>query len=134
MDLLRACQREGLVRLERDRRGGLRVFQGPALQRPSTLSMAPVEPTGEGRPLETEPGQAAAIREPMETEQAEVEPMPIDTTAELLGRAKPKRQRARPSIGAPRGLKPAGVRKVAARRAPRPKKIQRPEATEESET
>ena len=28
MDLLRACQREGFIRLERDRRGGLRVFQG----------------------------------------------------------------------------------------------------------
>src|SRR5262249_38921064 len=27
LDLLRACQREGFIRLERDRRGGLRVFQ-----------------------------------------------------------------------------------------------------------
>ena len=33
MDLLRALQREGIVRLERDRRGGLRVFQGTALSR-----------------------------------------------------------------------------------------------------
>src|SRR3954454_25118398 len=32
MDLLKACQREGFVRVERDRRGGLRVFQGSALQ------------------------------------------------------------------------------------------------------
>src|SRR4029077_844 len=32
MDLWKACQREGFVRVERDRRGGLRVFQGPALQ------------------------------------------------------------------------------------------------------
>src|SRR6185503_6879491 len=32
MDLLRACQKEGLIRMERDRRGGLRVFQGSALQ------------------------------------------------------------------------------------------------------
>ena len=32
MDLLKGCQREGFVRVERDRRGGLRVFQGPALQ------------------------------------------------------------------------------------------------------
>ena len=31
IDLLRACQRDGFIRLERDRRGGLRVFQGPAL-------------------------------------------------------------------------------------------------------
>ena len=33
MDLLKACSREGFVRLERDRRGGLRVFPGAALQR-----------------------------------------------------------------------------------------------------
>ena len=33
IELLRACQRDGLVRLERDRRGGLRVFQGPGLAR-----------------------------------------------------------------------------------------------------
>src|SRR5439155_9592725 len=33
MDLLKACQRENLVRIERDRRGGLRVFQGSALQK-----------------------------------------------------------------------------------------------------
>src|SRR5204862_2166507 len=31
MDLLKACQRAGFVRIERDRRGGLRVFQGSAL-------------------------------------------------------------------------------------------------------
>ena len=31
IDLFRACSREGLVRMERDRRGGLRLFQGPAL-------------------------------------------------------------------------------------------------------
>ena len=33
MDLLRACQKEGLIRMERDRRGGLRVFQGGQLPR-----------------------------------------------------------------------------------------------------
>jgi uncharacterized LabA/DUF88 family protein len=132
MDLLRACQREGLVRLERDRGGGLRVFQGPALQRPSTLSTAPVDQAAEGRLMESAPGEALETREASETER--VEPMPIDTTAELLGRAKPKRQRARTSTPSPRGLKPAGVRKIAARRAPRAKKSPRPEAAEESET
>ena len=29
-DLLRACQKDGLLRLERDRQGGLRVFAGAA--------------------------------------------------------------------------------------------------------
>ena len=33
VELVRGCQKEGLVRLERDRRGGLRVFPGPSLQR-----------------------------------------------------------------------------------------------------
>src|SRR5262249_44852436 len=33
MDLLKARQRESFVRIERDRRGGLRVFQGSALAR-----------------------------------------------------------------------------------------------------
>jgi hypothetical protein len=31
LDLLRACQREGILRLERDRRGQMRVFPGSAL-------------------------------------------------------------------------------------------------------
>jgi uncharacterized LabA/DUF88 family protein len=35
VELVRGCQKEGLVRLERDRRGGLRVFPGPSLQRGS---------------------------------------------------------------------------------------------------
>jgi hypothetical protein len=38
LDLLRASQRDGILRLERDRQGVLRVFQGAALQRPA---MAP---------------------------------------------------------------------------------------------
>jgi hypothetical protein len=37
MDLLKACQRDGLVRIERDRRGGLRVFQGPNMARPAQV-------------------------------------------------------------------------------------------------
>jgi hypothetical protein len=32
VDLVRACQREGLFRIERDRQGVVRIFQGPALQ------------------------------------------------------------------------------------------------------
>src|SRR5207247_176142 len=78
MDLLRACQKEGLLRVERDRRGGLRVFPGQALQRtdlpqgqtprePAELQAATTEPTGG-----------------MDTEAEHEEPqrIPIDTTAE----------------------------------------------------
>jgi len=94
MDLLRACQKEGFVRIERDRRGGLRVFAGPALQGRATT---PVPPVGaplevvDVEPIETQPGEAVETSEPVETEQPEAEPIPIDSTAELLGRAKPKR-------------------------------------------
>ena len=37
LDLLRASQRDGLLRLERDRQGVLRVFAGNLLQRPSSV-------------------------------------------------------------------------------------------------
>ena len=35
VEFLRACQREGLLRLERDRQGVMRVFAGPAFGRPA---------------------------------------------------------------------------------------------------
>jgi len=101
MDLLKALQREGLVRIERDRRGGLRVFQGPSMQpgvytRPIT-GLPSEEPTEivEGEAIETQPGEAVQTSEPAETELPHAEPIPIDTTAELLGRAKPRKPRAR---------------------------------------
>ncbi|HEY3381714.1 MAG TPA: NYN domain-containing protein [Vicinamibacterales bacterium] len=43
LDLLRGCQRDGLLRLERDRQGVLRVFPGAVLQRPATASSATVQ-------------------------------------------------------------------------------------------
>ena len=42
MEFLRVCQREGLLRLERDRRGQVRVFSGPALQLVSESAPVPV--------------------------------------------------------------------------------------------
>jgi len=120
MDLLKGCQREGFVRVERDRRGGLRVFQGSALQggaaqvsRP-ILPQPDVEDTYENQPIETQTG------EPMEIERPGAEPIPIDTTAELLGRAKPRKPRAR-------ALRPAAApapRKAAAKRPARRKKTE----------
>jgi hypothetical protein len=123
MDLLRACQKEGYVRIERDRRGGLRIFQGPALQRAGLpqVDVAGEEPAEivEAIPVETQPGQAIETREPYETEQPGAEPAPIDTTAELLGRAKPKKARA---ARAARPAQPKASRKTTARRSTRSKK------------
>jgi uncharacterized LabA/DUF88 family protein len=134
MDLLRACQKEGLLRVERDRRGGLRVFPGQALQRTDL-------PQGQ-TPREPAELQAVATEatEGMETEAEHEEPqrIPIDTTAELLGRANAKPRKSRqPSsrVGAsvPRGPRKAAAasRKPAARRAPRAPKVPRTDTPDE---
>jgi uncharacterized LabA/DUF88 family protein len=146
MDLLKALQRDGLVRIERDRRGGLRVFQGQALQtaaRPEPLTGLPQDveledvEVVEGQPVDAQPLEAIDTREPAETEHGAPEPIPIDTTAELLGR-RTRRPRARlpraaaaaaaaPSLREPRAEHSRGTRKTAAkkataRRSPRSKK------------
>ena len=104
-DLLRACQREGLVRLERDRRGGLRVFMGPALQQTSpSPAIAPTQEVVEAEPLDMQPLEAVdrfELEEQVEEDRFNVEPMPIDTTAELFGRAKPRRPHTRVASAAP---------------------------------
>ena len=97
MDLLKACQREGLVRVERDRRGGLRVFQGPAMARQTT----PPPPLMSVPAPEPETVDSYNRAEPIEAEAIEPETVTvIDTTAELLGRAKSRRPRARATTGA----------------------------------
>src|SRR5262249_59406605 len=91
LDLLKALQREGFLRVERDRRGGLRVFQGPMMQSAAVRAMPglpqeePIEVV-EAQPIEAQPDQMVESVEPLEIGQPE--PIPIDTTAELLGRAK----------------------------------------------
>jgi uncharacterized protein (TIGR00288 family) len=124
MDLLRACQREGQIRLERDRRGGLRVFQGAALNRQTAPRIEPLEPRAVEAEL-VQPDQidregtvevveAAVLVEAIDADLAEVSTAAIvDTTAELLGRATGKRPRAR--AAAPRKViarKGTGSRRV----------------------
>jgi hypothetical protein len=136
MDLLKACQREGFVRVERDRRGGLRVFPGSALQgvgvgahahphthvsRPN-LPQPDVEDTYENQPIEAAPALPIEA-EASESEAEQVPQIPIDTTAELLGRAKPRKPRARaqrPTLAA--APKKAAAKKPAARKSTRGKK------------
>ena len=120
LDLLKACQREGFVRIERDRRGGLRVFQGSALIRPAESRVEVVQDT-----FAIEPGNVAeevverveaAPADDNEPEVVEVQAKEIvDTTAELLGRATGKR---RPRAT---GLSKAAPKKrrVSASRSPR---------------
>jgi len=130
MDLLKGCQREGFVRVERDRRGGLRVFQGSALQgaaaapvvsRPN-LPQPDVEEY-ENQPVETRQPDVHEAAEPAESGDEISEPIPIDTTAELLGRAKPRRPRVRAARPAPAATpRKAAVKKAAVKRPARGKK------------
>jgi uncharacterized LabA/DUF88 family protein len=121
MDLLRACQKDGLVRVERDRRGGLRVFPGQALPRADQPQLQTPREPAELQTVTAEPTE----RMDGESEHEETERIPVDTTAELLGRAnaRPRRRAARKA--------PAAPRKPAARRAPRASKAPRPNADDE---
>jgi uncharacterized LabA/DUF88 family protein len=136
MDLLRACQRDGLMRLERDRRGGLRVFPGAVLQGATPrAAQAPVLPQPDvafDEALETayQPPAETAVPadDALEAESDHSGPQPIDTTAELLGRAKTRRPRA-PRAASPGGTRKgtraaaaAGPRKAGGRRSSRSKK------------
>jgi hypothetical protein len=143
LDLLKACQREGLVRVERDRRGGLRVFLGAAMARGAeprieTTALPLVEP----ELLPTDDSFAAAAAPPDEDAEGH-EPQPaavVDATAELLGRAKPRRTRSR-SAGpaapaapgeARGGRKRTAKKPAAAPRGRRPKKGAAEEPLDES--
>ena len=137
MDLLKGCQREGFVRVERDRRGGLRVFQGSALQGGAAPVSRPILPQPdveeyENQPTDAQPADAIDAGEPMEIERLGAEPIPIDTTAELLGRAKPRRPRARAPRPAPVAMpKKAAAKKPAARKPARGRKTSSPKADNE---
>jgi uncharacterized LabA/DUF88 family protein len=114
MDLLRACQKQGLIRLERDHRGGLRVFQGSALPRAAAATEVQKPPAVEIVEATAADGEFEAVDLPGGIE-ADTDRQPavvVDTTAELLGRAKSRR--------APRVAKTAAPRKIAARKSTPP--------------
>jgi uncharacterized LabA/DUF88 family protein len=148
MDLLKALQRDGFVRVERDRRGGLRVFQGPMMQTAAHARPMPGLPQEdpaeviEVEAIETQPGDTIAAAEPVETEQPEAEPIPIDTTAELLGRAKPRKPRVRAQrplgAAAPRAARAAkekpAAKKPAARKSTRSRKASAADSSNESDS
>jgi uncharacterized LabA/DUF88 family protein len=56
VDLLRACQREGLFRIERDRQGVMRLFQGNVMQPAPEGAAASDQPSTPGAPRPWQPG------------------------------------------------------------------------------
>ena len=134
LELVRACQRDGVLRLERDRRGVLRVFPGVALQRQpveaepaSEVPGAPAAAAGE-EPAATQPETpavpsggghlpgltpAGGVVIEGEVLSTEVEPAPQPASVEAGPR--PKRRRR----AAPQGeRKPRPARKADSPRAP----------------
>jgi uncharacterized LabA/DUF88 family protein len=57
-DLMRACQRDGLLRIERDRQGGMRIFPG-TLTPPAVGDAAPVQDDGDVNGSVAEPAESA---------------------------------------------------------------------------
>jgi uncharacterized LabA/DUF88 family protein len=149
IDLLRACQRDGLVRLERDRRGGLLVFKGPVLQQTGATRSVPQQDPGEAESDDVVESMDAGTREQLEEPNQgepgnQVEPQaeavddkasetgPIDTTAEPLGRAKPRRPRAR--VGAATPAPARSTRKTTAPKKPAARPITRSRKTVRSDS
>jgi hypothetical protein len=155
MDLLKALQRVGVVRIERDRRGGLRVFQGAAFERQASVALEglpQVDPALEAELAEADLAEAALAVATLEDRDAPVvdgpdrvqvaaapwpepepvegmvarEPVPVDTTAELLGRATTRKPRtptgARPPRAAAASTKRAAQKKPLPRRPTRGRK------------
>ena len=128
VEFVRACQKQGFLRLERDRRGGLRVFPGPSLHRAPVTHESHVGERPRDVSDEQPSGNVAQVVDSVESDFVENEPMPtVDPTAELLGTTK-RRRTARPGPTAPRPRRVATVRKAAApkstaRRSTRSKKV-----------
>jgi hypothetical protein len=124
IELFRAAQKDGLVRMERDRQGAVRLFQGPALQNAAAEPVAAAAPAAGDTAVEE-----AVASDPMDLEPA-VPVDIVDTTAQSLGMphagGRGRRRAAQPAAPKPeRAAKPRGERrtkpraeKAAAEKAP----------------
>jgi uncharacterized LabA/DUF88 family protein len=144
VEILRSVQRDGLVRLDRDRQGVLRVFQGPQLRVPVAMRQEPVDAAaetdeqgvaeaapivapvesadfrltadapGSAEPVEAAPGVAAADAEIPTTGEPDAEVPSAEATP---------RRRRKAGTAAPRSKSTTAARKPRARAAtPRRKK------------
>ena len=132
VEILRAVQRDGLVRLDRDRQGVLRVFQGPQLRIPAAPPQEPLdvavemdEPAAPPAPAPAEAagfGLAAGFPPPVEPGDAQADAAPTvsetpDTggpdAAEPAAEGTPRRRRKAGTAAPPQvhyGPQAAGAR------------------------
>ena len=94
VDLLRAAGKEGVLRIERDRQGAVRVFAGPRLT-PPPAPMIEVEPVAELPIVDAEP-----------VPEAPVEAAVVDTPAKPVRRR--KTAKAKPESSAPKPRRSGG--------------------------
>jgi uncharacterized LabA/DUF88 family protein len=136
LDLLRASQRDGILRLERDRQGVLRVFQGAALQRPATappMQDATIAEAGEVPEPTADEAAAEAVQAPAGAADGGAQPVIDAETVDAAGAAAPaegegaveapadtKLKRKRAAVGAKKAAAPKKPRAVPAK--PRGKK------------
>jgi hypothetical protein len=146
LDALRFAQREGLVRLDRDRRGGVRVHPGPQyLDRPKPSEAAPdvdvletIERSDEGLlapDVEVLPvGHAAPVDEPVQRApepppfEADVEPAPAAVQAEAPAPGEPAPEGGAVTPAEPASAPRGTARKRTGARAPRARKAASPES------
>ncbi len=134
-DLFRACQREGLFRVERDRQGVIRLFAGNVMQHVEETqddtrgNVAEVPPPPAGEPVaatEAEVVEGDVVQEVEPPAVVDVEPVPAEAAAEAPRATRGRRRKAGAQLGAAEGGKPAqprarktGARKTGTRKAKR---------------
>ncbi|MEW5980978.1 MAG: NYN domain-containing protein, partial [Acidobacteriota bacterium] len=127
VELLRVAQREGLVRLERDRQGVLRVFQGQHARAHAPEVGAAQSETIEAAGMETGAHDAVdQVVEPVAPVDIEASAAPGLPPADMAGPgpdagAKPRRRRKAPAEAAPK-TKSTAARKPRTRTTPTRKK------------
>jgi uncharacterized LabA/DUF88 family protein len=131
VDLLRAAQREGIVRLERDRQGALRVFQGPQwAQAEPLVALEPdldLDAQGAG-PVE-EPTAAYEAGEGAPVIEAEVVPVAQPASPEPKRRSRKAKTDQAAASAAPKGSRPRAS-KAATTATPRRRSTRRRATTE----
>jgi hypothetical protein len=127
MEFLRVVQREGLLRLERDRRGQIRVFPGSALPAAASGVAAPVSRDEQPEPVEEISGNVLPPSERILEEPADEEPADTEVSApEIFEMDEPQpappkarsRTRKAPTAGKPAARKPTGARTPTGTRTP----------------
>ncbi|HKY21414.1 MAG TPA: NYN domain-containing protein [Vicinamibacterales bacterium] len=125
MEFLRVCQREGLLRLERDRRGQVRVFPGSAMQLATGATPEPATAQPEERGSEESQGGSEDVDEKSEPVEALMESFREAATAEspveveamdVAPQVKSRRTRKSPTAGKPAPRKSTGARTTTRRR------------------